>query len=72
MSLSTAIITGGARIFRKDRKIIKLIVMSVMTPTINLKIDKKRNRKLIKKIFFKMQKLLIKVSTIFKKWKCKI
>lgn len=69
MSLSTAIITGGARIFRKDRKIIKLIVMSVMTPTINLKIDKKRNRKLIKKIFFKMQKLLIKVSTIFKKWK---
>lgn len=57
MSLSTAIITGGARIFRKDRKIIKLIVMSVMTPTINLKIDKKRNRKLIKKIFFKMQKL---------------
>lgn len=72
MSLSTAIITGGARIFRKDRKIIKFIVMSVMTPTINLKIDKKRNRKLIKKIFFKMQKLLIKVSTIFKKWKCKI
>lgn len=52
MSLSTTIIDGGARIFRKDRKIIKLIITSVMTTTINLKIDKK-NRKLVKKIFLK-------------------
>lgn len=71
MSLSTAIIIGGARIFRKDRKIIKLIIMIAMTPTINLKIDQKerKKRKLMKKIFLK---LLINVSIIFNKWKCKI
>lgn len=50
MSLSTIIINGGARIFRKDRKIIKLIITSIMTTTINLEIDKK-NRKLVKKFF---------------------
>lgn len=71
MSLSTAIIIGGARIFRKDRKIIKLIIMIAMTPTINLKIDqkKRKKRKLMKKIFLK---LLINVNIIFNKWKCKI
>lgn len=64
MSLSTTIINGGARIFRKDRKIIKLIITSIMTTTINLKINKK-NRKLVKKIFLKQkQKLLIRISTI--------
>lgn len=72
MSLSTAIIIGGARIFRKDRKIIKLIIMIVMTATINLKIDRKKKKKINEKNLFKMQKLLINVSTIFNKWKCKI
>lgn len=63
MSLSTTIINGGARIFRKDRKIIKLIITSVITTTINLKIDKKK-QKISKKNFFKVQKLLIKISII--------
>lgn len=63
MSLSTTIINGGARIFRKDRKIIKLIITSVMTTTINLKIDKKK-QKISKKNFFKVQKMLIRISTI--------
>lgn len=63
MSLSTTIINGGARIFRKDRKIIKLIITSIMTTTINLKIDKKK-QKISKKNFFKVQKLLIRISTI--------
>lgn len=63
MSLSTTIINGGARIFRKDRKIIKLIITSVMTTTINLKIDKKK-QKISKKNFFKVQKLLIRISII--------
>lgn len=63
MSLSTTIINGGARIFRKDRKIIKLIITSIMTTTINLKIDKKK-QKISKKNFFKVQKMLIRISTI--------
>lgn len=63
MSLSTTIINGGARIFRKDRKIIKLIITSIMTTTINLKIDKKK-QKISKKNFFKVQKLLIRISII--------
>lgn len=63
MSLSTTIINGGARIFRKDRKIIKLIITSVITTTINLKIDKKK-QKISKKNFFKVQKLLIRISII--------
>lgn len=60
MSLSTAITSGGAITFRKDRKNIKLIVTSILTPTINLKIDqKKKKKKINKKNFFKMQNLLI-------------
>lgn len=59
MSLSTAITSGGAITFRKDRKNIKLIVTSILTPTINLKIDQKKKEKINKKNFFKMQNLLI-------------
>lgn len=59
MSLSTAITSGGAITFRKDRKNIKLIITSILTPTINLKIDQKKKEKINKKNFFKMQNLLI-------------
>lgn len=52
MSLSTAITSGGAITFRKDRKNIKLIITSILTPTINLKIDQKKKEKINKKNFF--------------------